>query len=138
MFSQLNINKYFIEELTIKKNPKFSKENSVEGEIFVDFDIYKNSNNPLVYKIPMIISVRAYPNSPYGIDTRIIGIFSYQEGTNRAYIEKTINLNAPSILYGIIRGVICEITANFENGKFILPAVNFIEILKNKVSKRKH
>jgi preprotein translocase subunit SecB len=43
-----------------------------------------------------------------------------------------IGLNGLSILYGVARGVVAQATANCPHGKFILPSVNFIELMKSK------
>lgn len=133
MLSQLNIIEYFVEEIILKTNLEYNKEISSTEDISVDFDIFQNEENRLLYKVTMVIEIgRSRNNSPYYIFLKLSGIFSYEKNTNKEYIDKTINLNAPSMLYGIARGVISQITASSLYGKFILPSVNFIEILKRK------
>lgn len=140
MFMQalLNIEDYFLEEILIKTNPDFNIEKNIEGELFIDFDIFKNDKNPLLFKIVMNIeSNKKLDNYPYYIIIKLNGIFSYPKEVDEEYVQKTISYNAPSILYGIARGIISQITGNYNYGKFILPSINIIEILKEKKKKFK-
>jgi len=43
-----------------------------------------------------------------------------------------IGLNGLVILYGTARGIVAQATANCLHGKFILPSVNFVELVKKK------
>lgn len=133
MQAQLNIDEYFVDELIVKKNAKFDKNKPITGDFFVDFDILNNKDNPRLFMITMIIEFnKTNHNAPYYIFIKLSGFFSYNEGTEEEYIKKTLALNAPSILYGVARGIIAQVSCNYEYGKFIIPAVNFVEILKRK------
>lgn len=134
MLALINLDEYFIEEFIVKLNPSFNPEEPTKGDIFVDFDMLKNDKNDHLFKISMTIELnKNKENSPYYIFFKINGFFSYDKTASEEYIQKTIAQNAPSILYGVARGIIAQITSNYEFGKFILPSVNFIEILKRKL-----
>lgn len=137
MQAQLNFLEFFVEELTVKANSDYDSKKPITGGLFVDYDILKSEKKSLLFKIPMVIEInKNNNNSPYQIFMRLNGFFCYPEGTEENYINKTIGLNAPSILYGVARGIIAQVTANYEYGKFIIPAVNLIEILKKKKKTR--
>ena len=70
---------------------------------------------------------------PYQIAFKISGFFSFPPDTEEETIQKMVGLNALAVLYGIARGVVAQVTANGPHGKFILPTVNFVEMLKKKV-----
>lgn len=138
MQAQLNLDEYFIDELVIRKNINYDKEKPITGDYFIDFDILRHDKNPLLFKLSMFIEFNKNDNnSPYYILMKLNGFFSYADGTDDDYIKKTIALNAPSILYGVARGIVAQATGNCEYGKFILPAVNFVEILKRKSDVKK-
>ncbi|NOY64146.1 MAG: hypothetical protein GXO97_01905, partial [Nitrospirae bacterium] len=63
---------------------------------------------------------------------KLNGFFSFPEGTEEETIKKMIGLNGLVILYGTARGIVAQATANCLHGKFILPSVNFIELVKKK------
>lgn len=138
MQAQLNLDEYFVDELVIRKNINYDREKPIIGDYFIDFDILRHDKNPLMFKLSMFIELNKNDdNSPYYILMKLSGFFSYADETDDDYIKKTIALNAPSILYGVARGIIAQVTGNYEYGKFILPAVNFIEILKRKSDTKK-
>jgi preprotein translocase subunit SecB len=135
MLALLNFDEYFVEEVYVKANPKFEKKDWNEGAIAISFDIKRKEMEPN-FMIPMAIKLNHAKkdslNAPYQIILRITGFFSFPKGTDEETIHKMIGLNGLSILYGVARGVVAQATANCPHGKFILPSVNFIELMKSK------
>jgi len=139
MLAQLNIEEYFVEELRVKANPDYRGGEGHEGTVSVSFNIKRKGTEPL-FMIPMVINVnktkKAFETSPYQIVLKITGLFSFKEGTDEETIKKMINLNAPAMLYSIARGIVSQATAQSLHGKFILPTVNFVELIKKKQKKK--
>jgi preprotein translocase subunit SecB len=139
MLTQLDIEEYFVEELRVKANPDYSDEISHERGISVSFSIKRKGTEP-IFMIPMVISVnktkKAFETAPYQILLKITGFFRFKEGTDEETIKKLIGLNAPAMLYSIARGIVSQATAQSLHGKFILPAVNFVELIKKKQKKK--
>jgi preprotein translocase subunit SecB len=138
MLGLLNFEEYFVEEIYVKAKPKFEKKGRNEGEIAISFDI-KRKDMELRFMIPMEIKLNHSKkdsfNAPYQVILKITGFFSFPKGTDEETIHKMIGLNGLSILYGVARGVIAQATANCPHGKFILPSVNFIELMKSKMKR---
>jgi|Deesub1362A_J573_1020465.scaffolds.fasta_scaffold23972_2 preprotein translocase subunit SecB len=139
MPAQLDIEEYFVEEVRVKANPDYSGEISHEGEISVSFNIKRKGTEPF-FMIPMIINVnktkKAFETAPYQIVLRITGFFRFKEGTDEVTIKKMIGLNAPAMLYSIARGIVSQTTAQSLHGKFILPTVNFVELVTKRRKKK--
>lgn len=140
MLALLNFEEYFVEEISVKTNPQFEKKGQNEGEIAISFDIKRKDMEPR-FMIPMEIKLNHSKkdsfNAPYQVMLKITGFFSFPKGTDEETIHKMIGLNGLSILYGVARGVVAQATGNCPHGKFILPSVNFIELMKAK-SKKTH
>lgn len=139
MQSLLNIDEYFVEELRVRANPEYKKAAKDEtGEINATVSLKRKGNEP-AFMISMRIEInkskKTFSSSPYYILLDITGFFTFQEGTDEETIKKMIGLNGPVLLYGIARGLVGQATANFRNGKFILPTLNLVEVLKNQQSK---
>jgi len=100
-----------------------------------DYDLACRTDNPHLVKVTMRYSIR--PNSsdpsplcPYSIQTEVEGVFSFPEGTDEMKQEYLCRVNGLTILYGILRGEIANVTGSFKNGKFILPTVMMQDIVK--------
>lgn len=143
MFSNLQLDNYFVPELSIKANPDFSpKSESRVAEIGIERTVRRHSKDPARYYLEL--KVKVYPGE--GEKKRICPICA--EITTRGYfrfieipkdekeIAKFIMLNGAAILYGLVRAHVAQITSLGPYGRFILPAVNFLEISKEESRKK--
>jgi preprotein translocase subunit SecB len=62
----------------------------------------------------------------------LVGLFHLPDDTDKELVEKLVPLNCYAILYGIARGTVAQATGMVPGGPFMLPAVNFVETLKQK------
>lgn len=138
MISPLQLNNYFIKELSYRSNPAYRPEPTVrtEGQIQCTVELGKHSNVPDYFMVALSISVEPSPVvpalDPYHINLRIEGHFNFSPESNIPPSEKErmISLNGCSILMGLARGLVAQATGVSEFGKYLLPAVNFLEIFK--------
>ena len=135
MQAQLNINDFIIEELTFKANPDYQKAaKEQQGQIQVSFNAKRKGKEPL-FMLTLIIELnkttKTFTHGEYYVFLKISGFFGFAKGTDEETMQKMISLNAPVMLYGVARGVVAQATANGPYGKFVLPAVNFVELVKN-------
>lgn len=139
MQAQLNITDYYVDNIIIQSNHQYKQNEVVSGAINVDFDIKRGEENPLDFMVTMFIEVNKrdedFASAEYRILFSIVGFFSFAEGTDEATINKMIAPSGLSILYGVARGSVSQITGDCRYGKFILPTLNFVEIIKNKFKK---
>lgn len=138
MQALLDINDYFVDELSVRTNHDFSKKDQSSGEIKVDFDIKRNNTSPLEFMIPMTIAVNnnesSFAVAEYQISLKITGFFGFAEGADEETVNRMIGPSGLAILYGVARGVVAQATGNCWHGKFILPSMNFVEMLRDKAS----
>lgn len=140
MQTQLDINESFIRELIVKENPKYKHKEVSERKTTVSYDI-KRENSGLLFMIDMNIQVghsrKLVETDPYYISMKISGVFMFIKGTDEKTIAKMIHFNGLPILYGVARGIVAQTTANCLYGKYILPTVNFVEIIKKKKARKR-
>lgn len=136
MLAQLNLNDYFIDELSFAANREREAGGRVSGTIDIDFDIKRSGENPLDFMITQVIDINRrdedFERGDYRIHLKLSGFFSFSEGVSEEMIGGMIAHNGLSILYGVARGTVADATATSWHGKFVLPAVNFIELVKQK------
>jgi len=142
MNALLNIDEYFVEDIHIKANPAYkeSDQESEGGQIQASIEVRRKGPEP-EFMISMTIEVnkqkQAFLASRYYVLLNIVGYFSFVPNVDKTTIEKMIGLNGPSVLYGLARGVVAQITGNCRYGKFILPTVNFVEVMKKEPSEKR-
>ncbi len=133
----LNIDDYYVEEIVVRSNPLF-KPDDKKSDMKFAFGLKRNGKKPL-FMLPMTIEVnkskKSFSVAPYYILLKIVGFFSFPDGTDEETIKKMIGLNALVMLYGTARGVVAQATSDSFHGKFILPSVNFVEIAAKQVKK---
>lgn len=72
---------------------------------------------------------RGAPSALKGL-IEVAGLFTVENDVEHA--AALLNMNAPSILFGIARGVVGSVSASTVGGKYVLPAVNFVELAARK------
>lgn len=136
MQAQLNLDDFYIDELSFKVNRDHVPSETLCGTIDVDFDVRRNTDNPLQFMIAMRVDINPreedFKKCDYRIHLCLSGFFSFADGTTEDTIRNMIAPNGLSMLYGVARGVVASTTAQSWHGKFVLPSLNLIEIIKRK------
>lgn len=141
MLAQLNFNEYFIDEFSLAVNRTFESGEARTGTIDVDFDIKRSGDNPLDFMVTLLVylnkSDEAFHRADYRIFLKLTGYFSFNEGVTEEAINGMIAPNGLSMLYGVARGIVSNTTATSWHGKLMLPAINFVELIQQKVMTEK-
>lgn len=146
MQQQLEIQNYFIEEISLKTNKGFDRSKTLQAEVAVSCEIQQRKDDNFRYRIGMEIKVDVSPgaqNVPYNIHLIIVGFFHFDNTIDQETIDRMLVNNGTSIVYGLARGIVAQVSANGPNGKFILPIMNLIPAIeqakkdKTKDSKKK-
>lgn len=66
------------------------------------------------------------------IQVTAVGIFNLAAETSDELRRQLIPLNCYVVLYGFSRGIVAQVTGLNPGGPFLLPAVNYIEVLRSK------
>jgi len=133
---RLEIDNYYVEELFIKSNPSYdygaAQPAAVEPSI--DFDFYRKdeADTQFLVKISIELGEGDY-QLPYHVRVLLFASFDAANDANHTVIEQLVATNAAPILYGIARGIVGQATGQAIHGRFVLPTVNFIELMNEKV-----
>lgn len=131
----LDIWQYFVEELALRALAEHESDRGHSGSVGVDFEVQRNEKNPIEYRIIMRIKLAESgyvpeENPPYSLALTISGYFRFEAGTDEPTMKRMLHVNGTSILYGIARGLVGQATGASVHGQFVLPTVNFIQILE--------
>ena len=138
MLSPLLLSNYFVKELSYRSNPAYNPVGTDrnEGKIHCGIEFGVALSPPDHFMVALILQLEPSTVSPaldpYHISMRIEGYFSFSPGTDmpQDQKERLVSLNGSSILMGLARGLVAQATGVSEFGKYLLPPVNFVEILK--------
>jgi len=134
----LELQDYWIEELIVQANPEYA-EQKASPQILpeIDFDISKAPRQKK-FLICMTIGILRGKDmkisAPYRIIVTISGHYYFRKETDEQTIRKMLAPNGLAILYGIARATVAQATACGRHGKFLLPTVDLIEIIRAKIN----
>lgn len=64
------------------------------------------------------------------LDATISGLFAVKEVPGDGTISPLIQFNAPSVLYGILRGMVAGLTGATDDGRLDLPLINILQLAR--------
>jgi preprotein translocase subunit SecB len=135
----LDIDSYYLNELVFRAFDEYDESRASAGGFGVDFDVQRDANDRHAFRIIMRVNFASdgyipEANPAYGISLMIVGDFSFANGTDEDLMQRMVRINGSSILYGIARGIVGQATGASKHGQFVLPTVNFVEIVKAKAA----
>lgn len=134
----LELQDYWIEELIVQANPEYDGKR-ISPQIFpeIDFHIAKAPRQKK-FLICMTIGILRKKDenisAPYRIVVTLSGQYQFRKETDEQTIHKMLAPNGLAILYGIARTTVAQATACGRHGKFLLPTVDLIEIIRAKIN----
>lgn len=133
----LDLYDYVVDQLSVNNNPSFDEEQPVDAELKIVPSVAQHKDDPLMFRVGLDLRTRssARRNTPYTIGLRIFGFFSFAASLTEEDRQRMLGTNALPILYGVARGIVGQVTAQGPSGKFILPTVNFLEILRREAER---
>lgn len=141
MQSPLRLDEFVIESLHVRTRVD---ESPVRGSahaptLDVHADVLR-AGEELRFLIPLTVRVNHKPADyrlhGFALDLKLLGFFSFDQELDEDQVNHLITLNAPSILYGIARGIVAQVMALTNTGKHILPSVNFVELMRQRAERR--
>lgn len=135
----LDIRQYEVETFAFYAHPDFDSSRDNLGALDVNFNITQNAEEEREFRIDMKVRLaekgdRPDENAPYSITLDIVGYFLFAAGTSEDLMFRMIYANGASILYGVARGFVGQATGAAKYGQFVLPAVNFVELMKRRLA----
>ena len=65
-------------------------------------------------------------NTPYTFSIELVGFFTVKPDWPADHVERLVHTNGPTILFGIARGVVRDITGRGPHPPMILPTASFV------------
>jgi len=138
MISPLQLNHFFTEELVVEGNPSYvpKGENRNDGKYECQVEVGRATTVSGRYQVKLLVTVDPSPKAPaldpYRIRIRLVGWFGFSKGIPEETMNHMANLNGSSILFGLARGLVAQVTGTGRHGGYLLPTVNFVEMFKEK------
>lgn len=135
--SPLQLRDYYIESLHVEANKSFKADGNKlhESALIVDFDFRKRDDYPL-FRIDLDVRINpteeSFRNAPYRIHIRTQTYLDFDPSTPESEIARMIGPNGLAMAYAIARGIVGQATGTSLHGKFLLPTVNFVELIRAK------
>ncbi|HET6464897.1 MAG TPA: hypothetical protein VFH55_04720 [Nitrospiria bacterium] len=135
---KLQLEDYIVEEISFKRGgqQKFNKKpEAPEDKLNLHFKVENHKVQKDRYRIRMRIIHNEGPltNLPFNRFQLMIvltGYFLFDKGLDEATKNKMIYNNGMSVLYGIARGIIAQLTGGLGVQRAILPTLNLLAHLK--------
>jgi preprotein translocase subunit SecB len=140
--AQLQLRDYSLLLLTVEANPDFIYDQGkpIPSKFGVNFDFYKK-NNEHNFKIILDVMVNLndgdFKKSEYRIRVKLESYFEFDKTIAEHDIPKLIIPNGLAMTYSTARGIVGQATGTAMHGKYLLPSVNFIELIKEKFEREK-
>ena len=136
MSNQFQLSRYDIESIAITPNNNYNpKLKAHSGDVTSTLQVARHKEDPKKFIVMLELLVRPTNGReakfyPYNISIKGRGHFAFHDEPQPSDANRILNVNGASILYGLLRAQIIQITAQSIRGQFILPALNFVEIFE--------
>jgi preprotein translocase subunit SecB len=127
------LNNFFLRHLEVSGADKIDT-SEISLHCALDYDLFCNDQDD--HKIRMVLRVKVTPDKneetqtcPYEIKAEIEGFFTFSDELSDEQMGYLVRVNSATILYGILRGEIANVTGSFPSGKFLLPTVMMQDVV---------
>jgi preprotein translocase subunit SecB len=132
----IHLEDYYLEKVLIERTR--SEEEALVDAVTASFDfdyiVQRNADNSHQFALTFIVrdNAKAKTSHPqvYKFDLRLIGFFRFEENVEEEKMQWLIRYNGGTILYGILRGMITNMTAAFPEGPIRMPTIMMDEVVK--------
>jgi len=128
------LNNFFLRNLEVSGADKIDTK-EVSMSCAFDYDLFCHDDD--CRQVRMVLRVMVGPDNdeenqtcPYEIKAEIEGFFAFSDELSDKQMGYLIRVNSMTILYGILRGEIANVTGSFPSGKFLLPTVMMQDVVK--------
>lgn len=112
--------------------------NSEDSNISIDYNVFENTDDPNLFKLDVYVGITpSESKNGLVIDAKIIGYFSFEEGTSIEDKQKAIRYSGFQLLYSTLRGHVNVMTSSFPCKNFILPSIPVKEVVEAIEKKKK-
>lgn len=128
--SALQLNLYFVTDLTFSANKSFDPQKPieyVESMFTVEPEVTRQEGNGRAWQVRLRIEQTASEsnNSPYSFSIVMFGFFQVANHFPEEKEQALVETNAPTMLFGILREVVRDMTMKGPFPGLILPSFSF-------------
>ena len=124
------MSRYFVTDcqMTAAKHFKPGSRVVLDGELLVVEPVCKELENKRKWQITLRTKFQPGPkvNAPYFFVFEIVGFFDVAPTYPMERVEMLVKVNGPSVLYGITREVVRDLTSRGPYPAIFLPSVSFM------------
>ena len=128
---------YQIENVAVARNERFDRKlDAHTGDIATSINIAPHAKERTKYRLTLEVQVKPTAQKekeffPYFVAVKGRAFFTFNDPCLPEEADRVLRLNGASILYGLLRAQVSQITAQSVYGQFLLPTINFLELAKS-------
>jgi preprotein translocase subunit SecB len=110
-----------------------SQPGSVDIDYLFDYDVARHATEKHLFRLAFRLAAKSKTPTPvdYSLDCEIVGFFRFPEESAEETMQRMVRLNGCTILYGILRGQLANITGSFPRQKLLLPTVMMEDVVND-------
>ncbi len=137
--SPLQLERYFATDFHFTANRQFDAEKPLEitdGQFSVQANVLHNKEETRKWQITLQIKYQpaASANAPHSFSLEIVGFFEVASAFPEDKTDQMVRINGASMLYGIAREIVRDLTSRGPHAAMMLPSVSFFEPAKKAMS----
>jgi preprotein translocase subunit SecB len=140
LIAGLQLDRYLVDDLVFKCNTAIvqKEDKFASPTIAIDFDLKANSKDPNIFLLEMVVDLNAGQGikefETYQIHLHLYGWFRFTMDLDDATKSNMMATNASSMLYGIARATVANLTGSLGEGRYLLPTLNLLAVVKAKMA----
>jgi preprotein translocase subunit SecB len=129
--SPLQLEGYFLTDLNFRANQDFDPRKEVQffaDDLAVNANVQPVKDQPRRWQVTLSIKLQpqAESNSPYYLSMKVAGLIWLAREFAANKIEALVRTNGPSMLFGVAREMVRDVTARGPFPALSLPSVSFM------------
>lgn len=141
LLANLQLDNYLVDELVFKCNKVGARDTKLATPtIGIDFNVKDHIKDKKKFLLDMVIDLNEGQElekfETYQIHLHILGWFHFAAAVEENVKVNMLAANASSMLYGVARTIVANITGTLGTERYILPTVNLLAVIKAKATAR--
>ncbi len=129
--SPLQLEAYFTTEITFRANPEFAVGQPCKigpNDLDVLAECARLPNSPDRWQVTLRLKFQPGPavNSPYYFALQIVGVLWTAPSLPPERVEPLVRTNGPSMLFGVARELVRDLSARGPYSPLLLPSLSFL------------
>jgi preprotein translocase subunit SecB len=141
LLANLQLDNYLVDELVFKCNKVGARATKLATPtIGIDFDVKDHTKDKNKFLLDMVIDLNEGQElekfETYQIHLHILGWFYFAAAVEQNVKTNMLAANASSMLYGVARTIVANVTGTLGAERYILPTLNLLAVIKAKETAR--